>query len=265
MATYASYKKIDGTAIVAGSIAEDRISLDAFSTWNVRWFYGAPEMCSTGCCCLWTVPTGVRRIYFELWGAGGNGHGACSNGRCQHYAGAGGGYYNAKMIDTVPGCQYTICAAGVFPCLTNECIGCQGCASYVTGYNLTSFCAIGGTAGCANTSWAETCFSAFECCLQGANNGGDFGYQNHAGTFGAVEWWFTVGFCHCHHQMTQPTSAPLLGTTVQQSINFCWMRCGCWTVPYGHGGQGAMTSYCGTGCCGQGGMGGPGLVKISFL
>jgi hypothetical protein len=25
-----------------------------------------------------------------------------------------------------------------------------------------------------------------------------------------------------------------------------------------------MTSYCG-GCCGQGGTGGPGLVKISFL
>jgi hypothetical protein len=27
---------------------------------------------------------------------------------------------------------------------------------------------------------------------------------------------------------------------------------------------GAMTTYCGS-CCGQGGTGGPGLVKISFI
>jgi hypothetical protein len=259
MATYASYKKVDGAAIVAGSIAEDRISLDAFSTWNVKWFYGAPEMCSTGCCCLWTVPTGVRRIYFELWGAGGNGHGACSNGRCQHYAGAGGGYYNAKMIDTVPGCQYTICSAGVFPCLTNECIGCQGCASYVTGYNLTSFCAIGGVGGCANASWNEACFSDFSCCLGPASNGGDFGMGNHRGGFHMHN-----SNCHCQCVGSTPTPAPFIGTQVQQGLIECWIRCGCWTVPYGHGGEGGMTTYCG-GNCGQGGTGGPGLVKISFL
>jgi hypothetical protein len=37
-------------------------------------------------------------------------------------------------------------------------------------------------------------------------------------------------------------------------------------VAVSFGGQNAMTTYCGGGgCCGQGGMGGPGLVKISFL
>jgi hypothetical protein len=50
-----------------------------------------------------------------------------------------------------------------------------------------------------------------------------------------------------------------------QVNNFCWMRCGCWTVPYGHGGQNGMTNYCGSSCCGQGGTGGPGLVKITFV
>jgi hypothetical protein len=65
--------------------------------------------------------------------------------------------------------------------------------------------------------------------------------------------------------MTRATSAPLIGTEVQMSINYCWMRCGCWTVPYGNGGQSAMSSYCGGGnCCGQGGMGGPGLVRITY-
>jgi len=47
------------------------------------------------------------------------------------------------------------------------------------------------------------------------------------------------------------------------------MRCGCWTVPYGTGGHGAMTTFCGgdSGAmgAGQGGMGGPGLVKITYF
>ena len=264
MATYASYKKVDAASITERSLTDANFATGARKTFGVKWFFGAPEACSTGCCCLWTIPTGVTRLSIELWGSGGSGHGACSNGRCQHYKGAGGGQYNSKIITTAPGCTYTVCAAGNGNCCRFECTGCCGCSSYVTGYNLTSFCAEGGSPGCANDAWTTECHSAWECCVQGAYNGGDFGYQNHSGTFGGVEWWFTVGFCHCHFQETQPTSAPLIGTTVQQSINYCWIRCGCWTVPYGHGGQGAMTSYCG-GCCGQGGMGGPGLVKITYF
>jgi hypothetical protein len=261
MATYASYKKVDGSSLADGSITEDRISLNAFATWNVKWIFGEPCFCSTGCCCLWTVPSGVRKVFFELWGAGGNGHGACSTSRCQHYAGAGGGYYNSKMIDTAPGCQYTICAAGVFPCLTNECVGCIGCSSYVTGFNLSNFCAIGGIGGCANASWNEACFSDFSCCLGPVSNGGDFGMGNHRGAFHVHQ-----SQCHCQCRGETPTPAPFIGTQVHQGIQDCWFRCGCWTVPYGHGGQGGMTTYCGgSNCCAQGGTGGPGLVKISFL
>jgi hypothetical protein len=265
MASYSSYKKVDGTSFISRTLTDTQLEIDARKNFGVKWFYGDPNACSSGCCCLWTVPTGVTKLFLELWGAGGAGHGACSCGRCQHYRGAGGGSYNSKMISTTPGCTYTVCAAGNGNCCRFECTGCIGCSSFINGYNLSNFCATGGAAGCATADWTTACASAWECCLQGANNGGDLGYQNHPGTFGAVEWWFAVGFCHCHHQFTQPTSAPLLGTTVQQSINFCWMRCGCWTVPYGHGGQGAMSSYCGSGCCGQGGMGGPGLVKITYF
>ena len=71
--------------------------------------------------------------------------------------------------------------------------------------------------------------------------------------------------CHCHCMGSTPTPAPFIGTQVQQQIHECWMRCACWTVPYAHGGQGAMTTYCGSNCCGQGGTGGSGMVKISFL
>ena len=40
-------------------------------------------------CCYWQVPSGVTRITWEIWGAGGNGHGACSCNRCQNWHGAG--------------------------------------------------------------------------------------------------------------------------------------------------------------------------------
>ena len=73
------------------------------------------------------------------------------------------------------------------------------------------------------------------------------------------------GWCHCYVQMTNPTAAPFIGTTVIQSIRECWIRCGCWIVPYGNGGQNAMTTYCGSSCCGQGGTGGGGLVKITYF
>ena len=51
---------------------------------------------------------------------------------------------------------------------------------------------------------------------------------------------------------------------VEQLMEQCWSRCGCWTAPYATGGQGAMTTYCGR-CCGQGGQGGSGVVRITYV
>jgi hypothetical protein len=260
MASYSSYKRVDGAQIDAGTVADSKIAFSALQSWSVVWFHGAPEAVSGGCCCLWTVPANVRRLFIEAWGSGGNGHGACVNNRCQHYKGAGGGYYNSKTINTAPGCQYTVCAAGVFPCCSTECTACTGCSSYVNGFNLSGFCAIGGTSGCANASWNDGCFSQWDCCVGPTSNGGDFGMGNHSGTF-----FGHPSYCHCHCFGTIPTAAPFIGTNATNHIHECWMRCGCWTVPYGHGALGAMSTYCGTTCCGQGGTGGPGLVKISFI
>ena len=74
--------------------------------------------------------------------------------------------------------------------------------------------------------------------------------------------------CHCTGAVNSSMSsgAPFLATNgVEIQLEQCWVRCGCWTVPYGHGGQGAITSYCGSGHCGQGGQGGGGLVKITYV
>lgn len=265
MASYSSYKKIDGTSIDDAAITDAKLAAGARRHFGVQWVFGDPGAMSGGCCCLWTVPTGVTRLRWEIWGAGGSGHGACSCDRCHHYKGAGGGQYNTVTVATVPGCQYTICAAGVFPCCRFECVGCFGCASYVTGFNLSGFCAIGGNSGCANTDWTTRCNTCHQCCLQAGAFGGEMAIIGHEPAFGGVEWWFTVGFCHCSRQTTQPGSAPLIGTSVQEASNYCWMRCGCWAVPYGHGGHGAHSNYCGTSCCGQGGTGGPGLAKVTYF
>ena len=262
MASYASYKKIDGSSIGNNIIPVTAVNAVGLDTWTVKWFYGSPNTCSTGCCCLWTVPSNVRKATFELWGSGGNGSGACSCSRCHIYAGAQGGYYNTKTIDVCPTWTYTICAGGVYPCLSNECSGCQGCSSYVTGCNLTNFCALGGASGFAENSWSLSCFSTEgACCACPGSWGGDFAMGNHQ----SIYWKPKGFFCHCHGSYSIPSSAPFIGTNVMQAANFCWVRCGCWTVPYGHGGQNAMTLYCGSSCCGQGGTGGPGLVKVTFF
>jgi len=260
MANYSDYRQVPADSIPSGTVTNAKLDLDARHCYCTKWIYGQPGACASGCCCLWTVPTGVRKVYWEIWGAGGNGNGACSCDRCHHYAGAGGGWFNAKMINTTQGCEYTVCAGGVYPCYSRECTGlANGCTSYVNGYNLSNFCAIGGEQGRAETSWANPCFSYWSCCLNPGANGGDFGMGNHYGS------WSGTFTCHCHNQFTNPTAAPFLGGSVETPLQVCWIRCGCWTVPYGHGGQGAMTSYCGSSCCGQGGTGGAGVVKITYM
>jgi len=260
MATYSSYKKISAEEITDGSIQDADIDNNALNTFGVKWIYGNPCRCSSGCCCAWTVPTGVKKITWELWGAGGNGHGACSCRRCHHYQGAQGGSYNTKSIGTSEGCVYTVCAGGVYPCLSRECVACNGCTTYANGFNLSGFCACGGQTGRANTSWNTGCFAYNGFCRAPGDNNGDFYQQTMV-----PGWSTTSAYCHCHVQEVFPGPAAIIGGTVNQSIRQCWIRCGCWSVPYGHGGQGAMSTYCGSGCCGQGGTGGPGLVKITYV
>ena len=258
MANYQDYRQVPSDQIAATSITNAKLSIDARHCFCTKWFFGSPDQCATGCCCQWQVPTGVRRAHFEIWGAGGNGHGACVCDRCVRMKGAGGGFFNSKMISTCDAWQYTVCAGGVYRCLSQECQACNGCTTYVNGCNLSNFCAIGGATGCQEGSFLSPCFSYYECCVGPVNNGGDFGMGNHAGV------WSGAWNCHCHCQWTTMTAAPFLGGSNEHHGQVCWMRCGCWTSPYGMGGGGAFTSYCGTVCCGQGATGGAGVVKITY-
>lgn len=267
MASYTSYRnnRISGSNIANSAIENSDLQAGVRNTYDVKWVYGAHGHCSSGCCCEWVVPSNVKNVKFELWGAGGNGHGACSCNRCHHFQGAGGGNYNTKTIESVPGCSYTVCAGGVYPCLSRECTGCNGCTSYVTGYNLSNFCARGGSQGRANTSWNTQCFSTPSQSVSPGEYGGEFAEFNHRGSWGGAIYQYPGGTCHCWKQLTYSSGAAMLDIgRIDQFSMVCWIRCGCWCVPYGAGGQGAHSSYCGR-CCGQGGTGGSGVVKITYF
>ena len=260
MANYRSYKKVTAAQVPDGSITVEKLATGVGPSWNVKTIYGTPTSMTSGCCCLWTVPSGVGKVTWELWGAGGNGNGACSCNRCHHFKGAGGGAYNTKTITTTGSCQYSVCAAGVYRCCSRECTGCYGCSSYVNGYNLTNFCAVGGGRGEANTDWSNLCASTYRTCMQPGSYGGEFAIAPHQPGFSG-QW-----NCHCGMSNTQTCSggAALIGIGNKTYSSHCWMRCGCWIAPYGGGGQGAMTSYCER-CCGQGGTGGSGIVRITYM
>ena len=261
MANYRSYRQIRSDQISSGSIDPAKLQSGVAPRYCVKMFYGHPCYCTPGCCCNWSVPSGVEKLTIELWGAGGNGHGACSCNRCQHYRGASGGAYNTKTISTSGGCQYRVCAGGVYRCCSRECNGCNGCSSYVNGYNLSNFCAHGGARGCANPDWTVRCTSTNWCCVSPGTWGGDFAMAPHQ------KGWSGHWNCHCTGAVTNEESsgAPFLSTNgVEQMMEQCWIRCGCWTAPYATGGQGAMTTYCGR-CCGQGGQGGSGMVRITYV
>jgi len=96
-----------------------------------------------GACCQWTVPGGVTCARFQIWGAGaGTGYGCC----CAFTPFGGTGAYASVIIPVTAGNTYTLCSGCALCCCataggTNDT---DGCPSYVTGTNLTNFCAEGG-------------------------------------------------------------------------------------------------------------------------
>ena len=96
MANYRSYRRIRSDQIHSSNIHPDKLVAGVTPSYCVKMFHGHPCYCTPGCCCYWQVPSGVEKLTIELWGAGGNGHGACTCNRCQHFRGAGGGAYNTN-------------------------------------------------------------------------------------------------------------------------------------------------------------------------
>lgn len=213
-----------------------------------------------GCCCLWTVPAGITRVSFEMWGSGGIGQGA----RCCESAGtmSTGGSYAKTTIDTVEGCQYRICAGG-----SSDCNGCCGISpraqpSYVinNSNSTTVGCALGGDGGCSEMTRGGFCYG-YICCwgrLSGVGNGdivmdgtGHISYRN----------------CYCRSDFTMWTSGG--GQSDRKTSQWCaknatgsgvYMMC---SPPSRPSGSGAAGRACSDGRC-YGQFGASGFVKISY-
>jgi hypothetical protein len=232
---------------------------------------------SSGYCLLWTVPSGVCSLTFEIWGGGGGGG---SNGGCiccNHGFGGGGGGYSRVNISTVPGCQYTICAGAggsgggkgtLFQGSNLCCCGCRGGCTYVTGFNLSNFCAEGGYGGESRCVNAGGWVNANGACAFGGN-------LNMKGEDGGM---FSVAPYGCR-LMTWGGGSPFGGKRIMMGYSLAANTMNCGSYPRltgqdrsggicgftgmfpGGGGTGAVSSCC-CGMCACGGDGAPGLVRI---
>jgi len=165
--------------------------------------YSGFKVCTTnytcGANCDWVVPAGATFARFQIWGAGGKtGSGCCCGGADWGTSGA----YASVIIPVVPGCTYNLCAGNRNPnvCFWAEAGG-RSCASYITGYGLSNFCAEGACAkyhcctqtcdrdayaqtGC--TRWSSTdCFAAGACICNGS---GDFCFSNSCASCGIMNY-----------------------------------------------------------------------------
>lgn len=220
-------------------------------------------------CCAWTVPTGVTNIFIEMWGAGGGGGGNGNCCCCSAGIGGGAGGYIAATIPTVAGCVYTICvgAGGSMGCssCTN---GGTGGTSYITGYNLSGFCALGGTGATSGTcnGCQPQCYGS-NFCNQGCGMIGSSTYVNNqlsiCGSGGRL-----FGKPNGCRFENKGGSAPFNGGLGGWAS---YSSCCPWSQNWGGiggdfpggGGSGAHASCC-CGTCNCGGCGAGGLVRIWY-
>ena len=162
-----------------------------------------------GCNCTWTVPGGVTKARFQLWGAGG---GSNHPARCCGYTLFGStGAYLSVIIPVTSGQSYTICSGCAYCCWGEPWSGSQrlrGCPSYVTGPGLCYLCAEGGDGGhgmyhgmrlgkqnpcyapCLNNPGSNmdfrTCYYGSSMCRNNGQTGGFFDYVAGAGYYGTT-------------------------------------------------------------------------------
>ncbi len=173
---------------------------------------GEVEVCDTsgyyrcGASCTWTVPNGVTKARFQIWGAGGgaNKPPCC----CGHTVFGSTGAYASVIIPVEAGWTYTLCAGCAYCCYgytTENHRRWSGHCSYVQGCRLCNFCASGGQ-GSMGTWMAMTgtpctcryqyytngngmrfCNQGSDWCWDGENSQGEVMYTAGAGYHGNIK------------------------------------------------------------------------------
>jgi hypothetical protein len=133
-----------------------------------------------GAACTFVVPSGISYVRFQLWGAGGNaGSGCCCGGSGFGSTGA----YASVILPAITGCSYTI-IAGAVTCSTPvlwsnyDNSTAQYGTSYIQGYGISNFCAMGGRGFAPNcilkydiaSAMATVCRWAAPDCVSGSGS-----------------------------------------------------------------------------------------------
>ena len=170
------------------------ISTDILKVCDADWKYGAGPAT-----CTWTVPAGVTRAKFQVWGAGkGSNPGCCCGGAPFGQNGA----YAELTIDVTPGEEYVVCAGCSCQryCCSNTEPG-NGCASGVTGPGISclkadgAYCALH-NCGDLNFLRVQSGFAGSACrrfqnpyCTQSGPcwcSNGEYCYDSSCATCGVV-------------------------------------------------------------------------------
>ena len=88
-----------------------------------------------GCNCNWTVPAGVTKAVFEMWGPGSHTNTECC---CSITPFGGSGAYTIFKMDVVPGEVYCICAGCAICCCAQQVQLTKTCATFITSSNSTA-------------------------------------------------------------------------------------------------------------------------------
>ena len=226
----------------------------------------------------WKVPTNTTEIIFEIWGAGGSG----GDSRCcgRGIPGGSGAYAYKKLSGNavVPGCSYSMEIGQGGRAKTNLTCGAKGGDTFVTGHNLSNFCAVGGDGGCS-CCYMCCCFWHTKCtvCCNGPcalYYGADRGAYGNPGA-GYI-------FCHsnhCHNKQYIPYPGGLVnGKGGWLPMTQCEHRgCGYCSTMYATAqlswggfadrnyvpGIGGASGWTDGGCC-YGQHGNHGLIRISY-
>jgi hypothetical protein len=76
------------------------------------------------------------------------------------------------------------------------------------------------------------------------------------------------GACHCYRTMSWTGTAPIIGLTQSVSSSDNWCSCGCYTNWPAGGGMSGTSNYCDNfakQCAAGMGMGGSGIVRITYM
>ena len=233
-----------------------------------------------GKCCLWTVPTGITSVKFEILSGGGPG--GSSGGDYDNGVGGAGGNYTVKQLTkSIAGftdgtSTYTICSAGTSDC--SCCCQCNtsarhGCTSYVTGTGLTNFCALGGMGG--NTSWDvhSNCYNCHigntQCSLGNYNAGWNNDSCNTPTYGGSIEFRGTTGSmnqqydcCADYFSVAGSPSGPFAVSHGISGKHWCTGDQACCSAHAAFPGGGGAGHSAPPGC--WGGFGAGGLVKVTY-